>query len=153
MSNNSSQSMSWFREDEFIGVLAPTQSEDSGYFTNQDSQTNRSLSPDASPDIFSADETRVNSPSPRPPSSPFIDFSQCGQRFVFSPMSPLVRRDPPIRYSEVTQSEDSDRESQINRSCSPDASPNMFSPTTPRPYALNLIDALEFSPSPPRSRR
>jgi len=31
-----------------------------------------------------------------------------------------------------------------------DASPDMFQPTTPGAYALNLIDGIAFSPSPPQ---
>ncbi|XP_025192668.1 uncharacterized protein LOC112592728 [Melanaphis sacchari] len=148
MSDDSSSSMPWFNGGIYNRVLAATPPEDSP------------------PDFFYSPErtfvlvSRNNRPllrpitpiTPIPDFTPIRNFTQDGQRFRFSQLSPPALQGIPFRYSEMTQSEDSGhftaQESRIENNCIVVLSPS----PSPRPgtYAQSLIDNMLYSPSPPR---
>ncbi|KAL4135099.1 hypothetical protein QTP88_006755 [Uroleucon formosanum] len=146
MLNDSSHNMPLFSGDSYIRVFVATPPEDSP------------------PDFFYSPFALVRSITPRPitprtitprPITPAFDFSQCGQRIVFSQWSPPALRNTSFRYSEMTQSEDSGlngmefspsplRQSQMDellRSLSP-ISPSILNIVQPR--VLPEYDSLIF---------
>ncbi|KAL5244201.1 hypothetical protein ACI65C_011611 [Semiaphis heraclei] len=107
----------------------------------------------------------VNRPSPRPITpapltpvivdgvEPKIDFSQCGQRIVFSPWSHPARAHPSFGYSEMYRIQMNEwfrPSSPVQPLYLDPASLDMFPSASPGSYALNVIKGMELSPSPPR---
>ncbi|KAL5239458.1 hypothetical protein ACI65C_006868 [Semiaphis heraclei] len=148
MSNNSSSSLSWFNGGSYNRDLVETPPEDTPPFFY--------ISPEKSFVL------RVNRPPSRPitprPIAPALDESmQDGKRPWWlsppqMPVSPSPQRHP-FRYSDMLSTQDSgfftehqsqSTLSQVRRPATP--SP----PTKPGVYALNLIENMEFSPSPLR---
>ncbi|XP_060866281.1 uncharacterized protein LOC132942014 [Metopolophium dirhodum] len=150
MPNDSSSSLSWFNGDSYNRDLAATPP----FFFISPERTFvlRDNRPPSRP-------VTLRPVTPRPIAPALDDSMQDGQRpwwmlNWFSPQSMPVSPSPqrhPFRYSNMTQDsgffpkqQSQSTLSQVRRPATP--SP----PTTPEVYALNLIENMEFSPSPLR---